>query len=141
MNSSGHFRVGCWIVIAAFCAFCVICCSVASMDFSTFATVFIFIIIAILIAIIYWIIGTAKAVKEFCVYTKDAIIGLFTIKREVKQKCPQALKAVILEKKKHSINVGIFGSSNTVMTEKMTITGEGVVDDSISVGQVINLQG
>ncbi len=137
MNSTGNFRVGCWIIALALLSFIILLASSPSLDLGTFIGIFTLIIIAVIIAIIYWTIGTAKAVKEICVYTRDAIIGLFTVKREIKQKCPDALKALILEKKKHSVSVGIFEESNTKMTEKITISGDGIVDDSIQEGQII----
>ena len=107
-----------------------------SDDFSTAALVLTLVFFVILAAIIAWLWGTAKAVKEIYVVTKAALIDLFTIKREIKVRCPNALKAEILEKSKNAVNVGIF-DQNDEMTTKMNIIGEGVVSDDIYVGKVI----
>lgn len=145
MNSSGSFKTGCGILIVAGIAFCVVCCAVNSMDFSTFATLLFLIFLVAVAAVIYWIVGTAKAAKETYVYIKencieliDAIIDLFTIKREIKRKCPAALRAKILERKQHSVKVGIF-DSNYQMTEKVTLTGAREVVDEVQVGEIIPL--
>lgn len=111
-----------------------------SDDFASIFTILSIMATAIIIAIIFWLIGTGKAVKEIYVYTRDAIIDIFTVKREIKQKCPAALKAQILEKKQHSLKVGIFdGQSTNIFSEKVTISGSGIVNDDLYVGQVIAL--
>ena len=54
-----------------------------SDDFSTAALVLTLVFFVILAAIIAWLWGTAKAVKEIYVVTKATLIDLFTIKREI----------------------------------------------------------
>lgn len=139
MRSSGYFKTGCWILtIPTIAIFFGICFGAFSSDIGTILGILSALIGVIIIAIIFWLIGTGKAVKEFYVFTRDAIIDIFTIKREVKQKCPSALKAAILEKKEHSVKVGIFDYQDNV-TEKVTISGNGIVNDDLYVGQIISL--
>lgn len=137
MKSTGHFKCGCWTVIVTSAIFIYIACS-GDMSMETLFTMLSILIIGFVTAIIFWLIGTAKAVKETFVFVRDSIIDLFTIKREVKQRCPAALRAQILEKKKHSVNVNIFDDSNTII-EKMDISCEGGVSSDIYEGQVIAL--
>lgn len=137
MDSSGYFKSGCWTLVVAFAVFSIACVGAAD-DFGLFAVLLSLIFLAVIIAVIFWIVGAAKAVKETYVAVRDTIIDIFTVKREIKQKCPEALKAMILEKKKHSINVGVFNYENT-MYEKVEISGPGVVNDDIYEGQTIIL--
>lgn len=136
-KSGSNFRTGCLILAIPFVFYCLaVGTGAMSDDLSTIFGFFCVMICAAIAAIVFWVRGTAKAVKEVYVYTRAAIIDLFTIKDEIRQKCPAALKAKILEKKQHSLNVGIFDQSNT-MYEKMTIAGNGSVADDVYVGQVI----
>ena len=145
MNSTGSFKTGCGLMIVAGIGLCIICFTAFLMDLSTLFTVLFLIFLVAIAAVIYWIVGTAKATKETYVYIKescvelfDAIIDLFTVKREIKRKCPAAFKAMILERKEHSVKVGIFPTEYQ-MTEKVTLTGQGDFTDEVRVGEVITL--
>lgn len=138
MNSSDHFKAGCGVLIFAALIFCMACICVNSIDFATWCFIFFIIIVAVIIAIIFWAASAYKKTEEILVYIGNAVIDIFTIKKEVKQKCPAALKAVILEKKKQSVNVGIYDNSNS-MIEKMNISCNASVTDNIYAGQVIQM--
>lgn len=81
-------------------------------------------------------IATYEAVKEISVALYNALIDLFTIKQTVRQKCPAALKAKILEKRKNAVNVGIFGKNNKI-THKITISSDMGVSTDINPGEII----
>lgn len=139
MNSTSYFKSGCWIIaIPMILIFIGIASGAISDDLGTIFLLLSIIAFAVLIAIIFWVVGTAKAVKETYVFVRDSLIDLFTIKREIKQKCPEALRAIILEKQKHAVKVGIFDSNN-VICEKLNISGNGVVNDELFQGQTIKL--
>jgi hypothetical protein len=69
-----------------------------------------------------------KAVKHVIKTFVNSIINLFTIRNEVSRKCPAALKAKIIEKKKNAVKVGIWGNNNT-KTELTIESPEGVADE------------
>lgn len=87
-----------------------------------------------------WFVGSAtgEAVGTIIEYTVNRIIDIFTVKEEIKLRCPNALKAQILEKKKNAVNVGIFNVKSE-MSQKISIKSDQGVSDSIRVGQVIYL--
>lgn len=64
------------------------------------------------------------------------IIDIFTVKEKVREKVPNALKVMILEKKNNSISVGIFPTESN-MTTKMTLSSEEGVAEEIYENQVI----
>lgn len=77
--------------------------------------------------------------REVIQFFKDIIndiIDMFSIKSSVRSKCPYALKVQILEKKKHAVNVGIFGNDNVMIAKEEIISSEGVSDE-IHKGQII----
>lgn len=138
MKSSNHFRAGCWTLILTVIILFVILCTVD--DFATLISYFIILgFFGIIIAIIFWIIGTTKKVKEVYVYVKDKVIDIFTVKNEISRRCPAALKAEILEKKKNSINVGIFDNNDKIQ-ESIILSGTGSVSDELYEGQIIYVQ-
>lgn len=67
-----------------------------------------------------------------------AIIGEFFIKKEVKKKCPEAFKVLILEKKKKAVKCGIFDCDDDYLDE-MEFESEKGVSSKIYVGQEIYL--
>ena len=146
MNSSGHFRAGCLTIAITFglIIFSGILFQMSNSydSFSDFlGMAFVstgLLLTGIIVALIFWIVGTGKAVKEFYVITRDAMIDIFTVRREVKQKCPYALKAMIMERRTNAVQVGVFDYSDKV-TEKLTISCDGAVNNDLYVGQVINL--
>lgn len=80
-------------------------------------------------------VATYEIVKEISVAIYNAIIDLFTIKQTVRQKCPAALRAKILEKRKNAVNVGIF--ENNKITHKITISSDLGVSSDINPGEII----
>lgn len=67
------------------------------------------------------------------------IIDETSLKDEVKIKYPNALKLLIKEKKKHAVNVGIFGENEDCIEDSVDITSDKGVSDELYVGQVILL--
>lgn len=137
MNSSGYFKSGCWIIAVPMIISSIALCAGAD-DFVSVFLMLGLIVFALLIALIFWLFGTVKAVKETYVAVRDAIIDIFTVKREIRQKCPEALKAMILEKKKNSVKVGVFDYKDK-MYETVTISGNGTVNADIYEGLTITL--
>lgn len=81
-----------------------------------------------------WFAGAAAS--NLVVYTINKVVDAFSVKEEVKKRCPNALKIQILEKKQNAVNVGIFNNATT-MSQKVSIQSNQGVSDSIHVGQVI----
>ena len=67
----------------------------------------------------------------------DKIIDATSVGDEVKEKYPNALKILIQEKKKHAVNVGIFGEYEERIKDSVDITSDKGVSDELYVGQVI----
>ena len=65
------------------------------------------------------------------------IIDADTLEDEVKIKYPNALKLLIKEKKKHAVNVGIFGENEDCIEDSVDITSDKGVSDELYVGQEI----
>ncbi len=64
------------------------------------------------------------------------IISQNTIQVQVKEKCSDAFKALIKEKKKDAVKVGIYDRSDNSLNEMEISSTEGVADD-LYVGQII----
>lgn len=77
-----------------------------------------------------------KEVTQFLEDIINGLIDLFSIRESVRMKCPGALKAQILEKKKNAVNVGIFGINDVMIAKEEIISSEGVSQD-IYKGQII----
>ena len=77
-----------------------------------------------------------KEVLQFFEDIINDLIDLFSIRTSVRTKCPNALKVLILEKKKNAVNVGIFGNNNVMIAKEEIISSEGVSQD-IYKGQII----
>lgn len=135
MKSGTTFKTGCLTLIIIF-ILCCICLSGSDGSVEDILAALIALFVGAVIAVIFWICAAYKAAKEFCVYVRDAVIDLFTIKREVKTKCPAALRAKILEKRQHSVKVGVFDSDGAI-SDKVTISTDSIVSDDIYEGQVI----
>lgn len=103
-------------------------------------------VLLIIIGAIWWTGAAASKTAdvaaglaaELIEYTINKVIDAFSVKEEVKKRCPNALKMQILEKKKNAVNVGIFNDATT-MSQKISIQSNQGVSDSIHVGQVIYL--
>lgn len=74
---------------------------------------------------------------DLVVAVVSGVIDLFTIKYQVRQKVPNALKIKIMEKKEKAVHVGIFGEQDKPLCP-MDIEGDGV-QDNLYVGQTIYL--
>lgn len=87
-----------------------------------------------------WFTGaaTGAAVEAIVEYTINKIIDIFSLKEEIKMRCPSALKAQIVQKKSNAVDVGIYNNSST-MTSKITIKSDEGVSGDLRVGQVIYL--
>lgn len=77
-----------------------------------------------------------NAVIELFEEIINGIIDVFSIRESVNMKCPQALKVQILEKKKHAVNVGIFGNNNVMIAKEEIVSSEGVAEELYK-GQII----
>lgn len=132
LNKSTSWNVGCWLHVIAFILF------VFGIAKDSFAPIFWSVLIsaiAIILSIIGFISRSVDAVIEF-VY--NGFLDLFGLRNEIKQRCPQAMKAKILAKKKDAVNVGIFGnSSNQIQT--MNIHSNQGISNDLYVGQEIPL--
>lgn len=62
------------------------------------------------------------------------------VRKTVSKKCPEALKAVIQEKKKNAIKVGIYKNNDREISSEMEITTSKGVSDNLHVGKIIMLQ-
>lgn len=87
-----------------------------------------------------WFAGAAagEAVEALVEYTINKVIDIFSVKEEIKMRCPSALKAQIVQKKSNAVDVGIYNNSST-MTSKITIKSDEGVSGDLRVGQVIYL--
>lgn len=66
----------------------------------------------------------------------SSIINKNVVQTKIKEECANAFKALIREKKKNAIKVGIFDSSDTEIKD-MEITSKQGVSNDLYVGQVI----
>ena len=133
--------------LAAFFFFIFIgCCVVQSYD--SLPLWFVLSLLSLIIAVIMTIYKATKATVEFAgevvdfaydlvVAVVSGVIDLFTIKDQVRQKVPNALKIKIMEKKEKAVHVGIFGEQDNPLCP-MDIEGDGV-QDNLYVGQTIYL--
>lgn len=80
--------------------------------------------------------AAGKAVS-FVVNAAKQLIDIIFIKEQVQIRKPDALKAIILEKKKNAVDVGIFSKGE--MTERITINSDIGVSNDIYKGQVIEI--
>ena len=101
-----------------------------------------FLIDDILIIAVCGAIGGAigGAVGGLIGWTIGKIIDATTLEDEVKIKYPNALKLLIKEKKKHAVNVGIFGENEDCIEDSVDITSDKGVSDELYVGQEIWLK-
>ena len=78
----------------------------------------------------------AEAAGEAIEWVVNKFVDLFTLKNEVKRKCPNALKMLILEKKRNAVEVGIFNRQYAQKPDEVVNieTTEGISSD-IVVGQ------
>lgn len=77
--------------------------------------------------------GGLVAYGTYKIYKK---ITASEISQAVKEKCPAAFSAMIKEKKRNAVNVGIFDSNNKEIGE-MTVKSQEGVDSSLREGQMI----
>jgi hypothetical protein len=77
--------------------------------------------------------GGLVAYGTYKIYKK---ITAREISQAVKEKCPAAFSAIIKEKKRNAVNVGIFDSNNKEIGE-MTVKSQEGVDSSLREGQMI----
>ena len=80
---------------------------------------------------------TAAAVGVVC-YAVYEEITLNQIKEKARNKCPEGLKAMILEKEKDAVIVGIF-DDNDQQIDTMKMQSEKGVADEVKTGEVILL--
>lgn len=86
---------------------------------------------------LFW--GAASAAAGAAVaYVIDKAITAYSVKETVREKCPGALKAIIMEKKQNAVNVGIFDQNNQ-RSESIEIQSSKGVSNSLHVGQEIYL--
>ena len=81
--------------------------------------------------------STIEKVKTYVVNVAKQLIDIIIIKEQVKQHNPQAFRALILEKKKDAVDVGIF--DNGKVTERLTINSDVGVSNNIYRGQIIEI--
>lgn len=133
--------------LAAFFFFIFICCCVVQ-SYDSLPLWFVLSLLSLIIAVIMTIYKATKATVEFAgevvdfaydlvVAVVSGVIDLFTIKDQVRQKVPNALKIKIMEKKEKAVHVGIFGEQDNPLCP-MDIEGDGV-QDNLYVGQTIYL--
>ena len=90
-----------------------------------------------ILKIIGWILfGSAVAVAT--VIIADKIIDWAVVRAEVKKKAPSAFKALIEQKKKNAIDVGIFSKEGNRI-DGMTLESDKGVASDIEVGQELYL--
>ena len=133
--------------LAAFFFFIFICCCVVQ-SYDSLPLWFVLSLLSLIIAVIMTIYKATKATVKFAgevvdfaydlvVAVVSGVIDLFTIKDQVRQKVPNALKIKIMEKKEKAVHVGIFGEQDKPLCP-MDIEGDGV-QDNLYVGQTIYL--
>lgn len=81
--------------------------------------------------------GTVAALVSLAV---DVFLDEKEVRENVRKKCPEALKAVIQEKKKNAIKVGIYKNNDREISSEMEITTSKGVSDNLHVGKIIMLQ-
>ena len=85
---------------------------------------------------------TVGAAKGFIIVVFDVFVGMLTrvaVRREVKQKCPDAFKVMIRKKKINAVNVGIFDNKSHLIADNVEMKATEGVADEIKVGQTIYL--
>ena len=105
------------------------------------ALFFLFLFLTIVSAIIAAVNKTVEVAKDTVEFVGDLIdavvsgvIDLFTVKEQVKQKVPGAFKMIIQEKRKNSVDVGIFSKNNQPLS-KMRIESNDGVSNELRLGQ------
>lgn len=79
----------------------------------------------------------AEAAVKWVVYQ---FVDLFTLKNEVKRKCPKALKMEIMKRKENAVDVGIFNDQTTTSPSQfITIESTEGFSDEIREGQTYTL--
>ena len=81
--------------------------------------------------------STIEKVKTYVVNVAKQLIDIIFIKEQVKQHNPQAFRALILEKKKDAVDVGIFDNGKVI--ERLTINSDVGVSNNIYRGQIIEI--
>lgn len=76
--------------------------------------------------------------KEMVSVVVNQLITIFTIRSKAKEQDPRAFRAVIMQKKKNAVDVGIF-DKNRNMTNRMEIRSSQGISNDIRKGQVIDL--
>ena len=77
-----------------------------------------------------------SSAKQVIITVVKQIVDLVFIQNEVKEKCPSALRAKILAKKKNAVDVGIFSHQGRI-SNKITIQSDCGISDDIYSGQII----
>lgn len=86
------------------------------------------------------LLGAAAGVAiGYATYKIVGVINRRRIEQAAKEKFDRAFKAIIKEKKKNAVKVGIFDSNNTVIASDYTIESDQGVASDIYVGQTIYL--
>lgn len=80
-----------------------------------------------------------EGVMELVDIIIEGIVDLFTIKSEINIKVPEALRAQILEKKKHAVKVGIYDTQDRISSQVSIVSEQGVSDE-IYEGQELSLR-
>ena len=75
-------------------------------------------------------------VKNYVIDVVNQIVDILFITEKVQERRPDALKIMILEKKKHSVNVGIFDQYGD-MDQSITINSDYGISNNIYKGQVV----
>lgn len=91
-------------------------------------------------AVDYALESAEKAIDKvatFVVNVAKQLVDLLFIREQVQQVNPNAFRALILEKKKNAVDVGIF--SNGKMSERITINSDLGVTNDIYKGQIIDI--
>jgi hypothetical protein len=75
-------------------------------------------------------------VKNYVIDVVNQLVDILFITEKVQERRPDALKIMILEKKKHSVNVGIFDQYGD-MHQSITINSDYGISNNIYKGQVV----
>jgi len=91
-----------------------------------------------------------EAIRILAILAAAVFIGYVTVtvyqrittnvlRDEVRKECPNALKALIIEKSRNAIDVGIFTESEDEISDKLTIKSEEGVSNKLKKGMIISI--
>ncbi len=132
LNKSDAWRKGCASDVVGFIIL------IISFNCSAWGW-FLFGLFLIFIGIILNILGfVGRTIDVVCEFVYNGFLDLFGLRNEIKMRCPEAMKALIMSKRSNSVDVGIFNNASKQI-QTMNIQSNSGVSNDLYVGQEIYL--